>query len=144
MVLHMRKKGFQHFRINNKKKPEHTVPETPEQIDVTEQYIWTAVETARIHPISSKLPMSRRLRAFDTAAYVRKLVNKINIEKKNLQKNQRSKTEIRTVEGFWMPGLQWTSKMLKIKIWSESSQACFPRVKHVFLGYDNNRTAELL
>ena len=74
-------KSFKQFCTNNKIKREYTVPETPEQNGVAEQYNRTFVETARSLLIESKLPKSYWLRAVDTAAYVRNLVKRTRLTK---------------------------------------------------------------
>ena len=74
-------RSFKQFCTNNEIKREYTVPETPQQNGVAEQYNRTIVETARSLLIESKLPKSYWLRAVDTAAYVRILSKRTRLTK---------------------------------------------------------------
>ena len=62
---------------------EYTVPETPEQNGVAEDFNRTVVEAARCVLIDSKLPKSYWVRAVDTACYDKNLV----VEHKNTMSN---------------------------------------------------------
>ena len=65
---------------------EYTVPETTEQNGVAVRYNRTVVERARSLLIESKLPKSYWLRAVETAAYVRNLVQKDKYQRSPFEK----------------------------------------------------------
>ena len=129
--------SFKQFCTNNKIKREYTVHETPEQNGVAERYNRTVVETTRSLLIESKLPKSYRLRAVDTAAYVR------NLDKKD-------KTDKSPYKKFWGPKpktghLKVFGCLAYVKNRKREKSKFDPKArKHVFLGYDSNSIVYLL
>ena len=72
----VKKTKFNKFSVKNKINHEFTVPENPKQNDVAESYNRTVIESARCLLIESPLPKIYRVRAVDTASFVRNLVSR--------------------------------------------------------------------